>query len=230
MKVCNKLGQTEEAQRHLAQFEALKARQLAGEATREELQDEKFIPPRIAEIQTLVAKAYLDGGDIDAAERHIRQAAATYEKETESRQMLVQLMSRKKQWREALVSVKELRQIEPANSVHYWNEGILYQRANMFDDAERVFRDFCKSQPAQDGGYASLAALYFQENRKLNEARSLAERAVDLNPSAHNYWLLGSIAKKQGDVTTARAAFKRAAEIDPENLELAKMYESIGIN
>lgn len=227
VKVCNKLGDTTAAKAYLRQFEELKAAQLAGEATREELQDEKFLPPRIAEIMTLVGKSYAEHDELDLAERYFEQAAAVSDTDIESRKMLVQVTMNAGRWREALQWVRDLRRLEPLNSVHHWNEGILCQRAGQIDEAEQIFRDYCRLRPAHNEGYASLAALFLQSNRKLNEARSLAERAVELEPSSRNYWLLGSVAHKQRDLSTARAALRQALELDPDNPELAKSYESL---
>jgi Flp pilus assembly protein TadD len=58
----------------------------------------------------------------------------------------------------------------------------------------------------------------------------LAERAVELDPTARNFSLLASIAQKQKDFSTARAAIREALALDPENQELIKLYESLSKN
>ncbi len=227
VKACSKLGQQSEANKYALRFEELKASQLAGEATRDVLQDQHFVPPRIAEILTLAGKSYLEAGDRENAESLFRRAAATSDRDVESRQLLVQLDTATSRWKSALVTTQELRQIEPQNTLHFWNEGILYERARRIDDAERVFREFCRMRPADDAGYAALAALFFRNHHKTNEARALAEQAVELAPTARNWWLLGSIAKSQGDRSAARVALKNAVDLDPENKELIALYDSL---
>jgi tetratricopeptide (TPR) repeat protein len=228
IKAHNKLGERQQADELVARLEELKSMQLAGEATRETLRDEKFMPPRIAEILTFVGKSYLERGSLDAAQRHFEQATTVAPADVESRKQLVQLATQRNDWQAALRRNQELRELEPGNRMHVWNEGAFLERAGRVEEAEQVFRDICDSQPADDAGYSALAALLLRNNRKLNEARSLAERAVQLSPSAHNYWLLGLIAKRQGDVSAARAALKQAISIDPENKEMSALYESLG--
>jgi tetratricopeptide (TPR) repeat protein len=227
VKACTKLGQQSEANEHALRLEGLKTSRLTSEATRDVLQDETFVPPRIAEIVTLAGKSYLQAGDLTTAEQLFRQAAATSERDVESRQLLIQLDTAASRWNSALETTQELRQIEPHNTLHFWNEGILYERAEKLDDAERVFREFCRTRPADDAGYAALAALFFRNQRKTNEARALAEQAVELAPTARNWWLLGSIANSQGDRSAARIALKNAVDLEPENKELLTLYESL---
>lgn len=226
-KVCTKLGLNDEAKQYLERFQKLKAEQQSGEAVRTELQDHIYMPPRIAEIETFIGKAYFENHDVVQAEKYFRQAAQRAERDLESRKMMAQLMSAMGKWGEAIRWTKELGKLDSGNGLHYWNEGVLYTRARLYDDAERVFRDICRLEPARDTGYASLAELYLETNQKLDEARTLAERAVELEPTARNHWILASVAQKQRDYVTARAVLNRALAIDPQNAALRKMYDSL---
>jgi len=56
-----------------------------------------------------------------------------------------------------------------------------------------------------------------KEHRRLAEAKTLAETAVNLEPSPPHFELLMAIAREMGDMNTARQARARALELDPTN-------------
>jgi tetratricopeptide (TPR) repeat protein len=213
-KVSAKLGQAEEAARYREQFEKLKADQRRVDTgstnVRNEIQDDRFLPMRVGEILTYAGRAYLAHDDVQRAEPCFLKAAAVSSKDVDCRQLLSEITRKQGRFGDSLRWVKELKQIQPKNNLHYRNEGLLYVSLGRLDDAERVFRDICALEPARAFGYAALADLYLQAGRNLAQAGSLAERAVDLEPSAGHWRLLAAIAQKSGDNATARAATEQA--------------------
>lgn len=125
------------------------------------------------------------------------------------------------------VAIEELKSLEPKNHLHLRNEGLLYARMGKLDEAERVFREICRLEPARGFGYAALADLLLRRGRALAEARGLAERAVDLEPTAQHWTLLATTANQMGDRTAARAALERALALDPGNPQIKSVYASI---
>ncbi len=228
--VCAKLGEAEQAAEFRRQFERLKTQQLQSESrmgVREEMRDDLYVPARVAEILTYAARAYLRHGDAERAETCLRKAADVSPADVECRRVLSELCGREGQLEEALRWVRELRKIDPDNVLHYRNEGILYGRLNRFDEAEQVFRDICRVAPERGFGYAALAELYLRTGRNLAEAKSLAERAVELEPTASSCSVLAALAEQAGDLDQARAALEQAMTLDPDNAKYQRMYESI---
>ena len=223
--VCAKLGETERAAQYRDQFQKLKTAQLRNESKmgiRHEMVDSLFIPVRVAEIMTFAGKAYLEHGNLEVAEKRLRRAAAIDPKHVECWRTLSTVYDRQGRLQEALQCVKELRKLEPNSILHYRNEGILYGRLNRFEEAERVFRDLCRLAPQSSFAYAALAELYLRTGRNLAEAKSLAEKAVELEPTARNSAVLAALAKRAGDPATARSALEGAVRLDPNN---AKYYQ-----
>jgi hypothetical protein len=72
--------------------------------------------------------------------------------------------------------------------------------------------------PDRSWGYVSLARLYVQANRKLDQAKTYAQTAVRLEPVAANYRLLSEVCMKIRDLAGARAAMRLAAELEHDNL------------
>jgi len=230
MKVYAKLGQADLAADCRKRFQEIKASQLQSEMgrdnTREGLRDAIYAPTQAGEILTYVGKAYRAHGDLTAATRCLEKAASLSADAVECRELLSELAQERQRPQEALRWVGELKRLQPENRLHYRNEGILYARMGNEAEAERVFRDICRLEPARAFGYAALADLFLRQERNLTEARSLAERAVELEPVAPHWALLASIARKSGDEQTARKALEQAAAAGSAPASARANYES----
>jgi Flp pilus assembly protein TadD len=75
--------------------------------------------------------------------------------------------------------------------------------------------------------HAALAQLYLKTNRKLPQARELLRTAVELEPTAPNYFLLGTACLASGDSTGAGEAISQALKLDPENATYRRLYDSM---
>ena len=128
---------------------------------------------------------------------------------------------------EALAIVEELRRIEPRNVIHVRSLGILQGRLGRWDAAQKTFRELCTVAPDWAVGYAGLAESYLRTGKELRQARTLAARAAEMEPSAWNYLILGAICQQQGDLDDARSALKKAIALDPNNPRYRQLYESL---
>jgi tetratricopeptide (TPR) repeat protein len=81
--------------------------------------------------------------------------------------------------------------------------------------------------PQASDGYRELARLYLKNARKTARARKLAEKALALDASAANYFMLGWACHASGDRASALAATKRALELEPDNSECQRLYQAI---
>lgn len=79
-----------------------------------------------------------------------------------------------------------------------------------FDEAERAYQKAIELALARARAYAMLADLYLQTDRKLHEAKRLAQKAVELQPETPLYRLLSVACEKTGDAAGARAAGQKA--------------------
>lgn len=86
--------------------------------------------------------------------------------------------------------------------------------------AEDAYRKTLEMAPDNAGAMNNLAYLLLSSNRKLDEARKLAERAVALQPQAASFHdTLARIQLKTGDREAALKSFERALAADPSSLE-----------
>jgi cytochrome c-type biogenesis protein CcmH/NrfG len=81
--------------------------------------------------------------------------------------------------------------------------------------------------PERPEGYAALGQLYVQTDRRLSEAKTLARKAVELEPVAVNYFLLSTACDKNHDYGGALTAIQRAMDLDPGNLRYREAFERI---
>jgi Flp pilus assembly protein TadD len=65
---------------------------------------------------------------------------------------------------------------------------------------------------------------------RLSEARTAAQRAVDLEPTASNYSVLGAVCARTGDSDAALAAIETAMNMEPNNAKYTQLYEQIQRN
>jgi Flp pilus assembly protein TadD len=117
---------------------------------------------------------------------------------------------------------EQLRQIDPGNPTYHLNAGTVYAELQQFDAAEEAIRKAIELKPNLAVGHRSLVRILLIRNRKLPEAKALAQKLVELEPSAPNYSLLGEACRRNGDVAGAREALRRALELEPGNTKTHK--------
>ena len=96
-----------------------------------------------------------------------------------------------------------------------------------FDRAEWAYRKVIRLSPRRGVGYRELANLYMQSGKDAGEARSLAEKAVQVEPTLDHYTLLGRICWHLGDKASARAALAEALRLDPANSATQAVYQQM---
>ena len=76
-------------------------------------------------------------------------------------------------------------------------------------------------------GYVELARLYLTAQKNLIRTIGLAQRAVDLQPSAGNYHLLSWTHTVNGQYPQALQAIEKAMALAPNNKKYQMHYEQI---
>ena len=117
----------------------------------------------------------------------------------------------------ALRICRRLIQLDPDNPTYYLNVGAFSAALKRFDSAEKAYEEVVRLMPNSSTGYRALAGLYLNTNRQLPAAKTLAEKAVELEPIAVNYHALSVACEKNGDPAGALAAIQRAAELEPDS-------------
>jgi Flp pilus assembly protein TadD len=135
------------------------------------------------------------------------------------------LLAKQNKTSEALQVVEELRQIEPENPDHWLSLGTLRARLKRFDAAESAFRRAISLGPKRAEGRIGLVQMLLATGRNLPEAKTLAQAAVELQPTAENYFVLSAACLSVRDLPGARAAIREATTRDPDN---PKYREALG--
>jgi tetratricopeptide (TPR) repeat protein len=93
--------------------------------------------------------------------------------------------------------------------------------------AERMFIQTIEDFPDYALGYVELVRLYLTAQKNLPKTVGLAQRAVDLYPSAGNYHLLSWTHTVNGQYPQAIQAIQKAMALAPNNKKYQMHYEQI---
>jgi len=211
------LGDREKAGRYRAQFEKLKRNDMAAQKKRRREHDDSVLLRRtLAAAYSAAARLYAAHGNPEKAETCFRKAALADPRDSESRNALVAMLEQHRP-DEALSFLVELAKLEPDRPEGWVRVGALRARLKQPEAAEEAFRKAIGLAPNRPDAYRGLVQLYLTTRRSLTEAKILAQKTVDLEPSGEDYFLLSAACLGNGDRPGARTAIERAIEKDPGN-------------
>ena len=226
--VCGRLKERAKAQKYMAIFKKLKAEDMKILKDRNSAFDDLVVMRKgVAETYIDAERIYRAHGMVEKAEELLEMAATLDPKNTVCFMKLASLYQMTNRISDALEMHKKISQIEPENPTCYLNIGIFSTQLNRFADAEEAFRKAIALAPNSSSGYRELAQLYLKTGRKLPEARELAKRAVALEMTAVNYFVLCWSYDKNDDPANALKAIERAIQLEPDNLKYKQIYEHI---
>jgi len=230
---CAKLGDQARAEEWRKRFRELRERDT--QAHRDYLNtfdDAAEARAKVAEVYAAASRVYLLYNQAEEAEELLLRARRLEPAHLKSGQALARLYELQGRTEEALRISRELAERAPKDLGAQVEFGLLCARQGRFDEAEEALGKALRLAPQRDESYAALAGLYLQSKRKPLEAKVLALRAADLEPSARNYNLLSGACHRSGDAPGARSAIDRAVALDPDNAEYrqaqAVVYQGTG--
>ena len=97
----------------------------------------------------------------------------------------------------------------------------------LLEKGEDAFKKTIKIVPDEAILYTGLAVLYLETNKKPDKVLKLAEKAVALEGSAENYYLLCNAYYKNNDTDKAFSAIRKVIEMSPNNDIYRQMYDKI---
>ena len=226
--VCAQLGDSDMAKAYSEKFKKLRAEERKDLRGRK-LQYDDFVETQKNAALTYIeaGRMYRDGGKLQKAEELLKRAAGLDPENVISLQELASLYQKQGQLSKALEMHKKISEIVPDNPICYANIGIFSVQLKQYDGAEQAFRKAIALAPKRSEGYRELARLYLEMGVKLHQARQLAEKAVELEQAAVNYFVLSLVCYKNGDTANAFSAIKRAVQLEPGNPEYLHLYKLI---
>jgi len=104
-------------------------------------------------------------------------------------------------------------------AMEYQKAEVLFKRGDFQGAARRV--DLALSLNPHEADYFAMRAhIYFQLNTELEQAASLAQRAIRLNPrNVRAHFVLGQILKRHGQIAQALEHFQRVIELEPKHID-----------
>ncbi len=226
--ISTRLGNSDKAKEYSEKFKKLKAE------AREDLKDRKVLYDDIDQTRKNTALTYIeaaqvyrDAGKLDKAQELLRRAIGLDPGNIACLLQMASLHQNNGRLSEALQVHKKIAEIEPENAICHFKIGILSARLNRLDEAEQAFRKVIALAPQQSSGYRELALLHLKKGEKLRQAVQLAQKAVALEATAVNYFVLSWACFRNGDHAKALAAIKQAIELEPGNPQYLQLYELI---
>jgi len=225
---CTRLGLKDESKQAQQKFKQLEAEdQKAGRHWRQVFEPLMVTRRSVAHTHTDIGRVYNEHGYPDKAEQLWQEAARLDPNNIECRFHLSALYLQNLKLSEALGLYEQITRIDPENGVSYLFIGNISARMNRFDDAEKAYRKVIEAAPKRSDGYRALARLYLQLNRNLSEAKTLASKAVELEPTAMHYYILAAVCDKNEDLAGALAAIGQAIEMEPDNMQYRRTQQLI---
>jgi tetratricopeptide (TPR) repeat protein len=228
---CLRLGQTEEAARYREQFQKLEAidrRSLTDRSGREDtLTGLPMVRKTVAQTLFGAAQIYSVHQQADKAAELFRWSASLDADQPVYRAALEAHYVQRKALAEGLAVFKQLAEEQPESSLNYLFLGRFHGRLGQFEPAEQAYRKVQQLAPQWAAGYRALAELYLRANLKPAEARTLAQRAVELEPSGPHYYLLAVACFKDNDRTGTVDAMKKAVALSPDEKRYQEFLQEL---
>ena len=218
-----KLGNSEQAEIAMAQFQHLKTYEDTVHQYREALYSNPNLPilyiklgelheayanlteaTRLYEIATQVhpshLPAYLHLGEVFIKQRAFEKAARVYQKATE---------------------------IAPGNLQVWLKLGAIYINQQRFELAISAFKQAIVVDKTAAEGYNNLARVYAGIGKEMQQAIDLAKHAVSLAPTARHYDTLAYAYYRNGQYTQALEAINQAVTLAPDADAYSKLLSKI---
>ena len=112
-----------------------------------------------------------------------------------------------------------------ANINEMINQAKILLSKSKFEDAEIIFKEILKNEPAYFKAYINIGVISIKLN-KLNEAEKNFKKAIQIKPDFDlAYFNLGTIQEKLGKIEEAEKNFKKAIDLRPDYVEA---YTNLG--
>ena len=143
------------------------------------------IPAASGGLPIQLRRAYIlqKQGRINDARELIRQAPAKDAQEARSKVLAETTLLRDAQrWREAYAVLEEGNKTYPNDADLLYEQGMLAEKLKRYDDMEHLLRRVMALQPNNANAYNALGFSLADHNLRLNEARQLIVKALELSP------------------------------------------------
>jgi len=228
---CMRLSQDEEAGRYREQFQKLEAndrRTLTDRSARSDtLSGLPLVRKTVARTFFGAARLYQAHEQTGKAVELFRRSAILDPDNPTYRAALEAYFSQCNALAEGLAVFERIATDQPENPLNYLFLGRIHGRLDQFEAAERAYRKVQELGPKWAEGYRALADLYLRANRKLPDARVMAARACELEPSGPHFFLLALTCAKNNDRPGAIMAANKALALSPSEGKYQELLKQL---
>jgi tetratricopeptide (TPR) repeat protein len=222
---CQRMGELEEAKRYQEAYRNSRGSEIDQRVEdRRTYDDLQVLSESLAGIYIDAGQVYFSQQDAVGAERFWRRSMTLNDQDIRPYQALAQLYLRQGKLPGTIGMFQRLLEVDPTHTGARLELARLYAQADQAEAAEAEMKRVCQDAPQDAEGFAALAQLYSQLGGRTQQAVSAAEQAVQIEPTAATYALLGTIKNSAGDRPGAVEAFRRAADLAPDNVQYLQMY------
>jgi tetratricopeptide (TPR) repeat protein len=212
-----KRDEWDNAQRHFDEFRTLRdAEERTARVAQQELSDENRVRTTLVNTCLAAGRVYVRHGLTLQAQQSWRRAADLDPQNRASRELLCEWFVQHDRPADAIPWRQELCQLDGENPRQWLELGILRGKNRQPDEAAAAFRKAIELDANSALAYSALAEIEMLPGRDSPEAVRLAERAVALEPSARNHYVLATARWVAGDAERARMALEEAIRQRPD--------------
>ena len=164
-----------------------------------------------------LAIGHLQKGDLDSAEKLLKQSLNLAPKNSEALRLLGVTFAFKKDLQEALKALDKAIKIDPNNWLAHSNRGNVLKELNQFDAALKSYDRTIALQPNYAEAYNNKGNLY-QDMRRYEEAVRSYDQAIALQPNyAEAYSNAGNALNKLNLLDLSLSAHEKAMQLGGDN-------------
>lgn len=223
-KVYTHLKQPDKAREHMQTFLKLKTVLEGSDDQRIVLDEAPVARARAAGLYRRAHSFYSSGERSTVGQRLLERAVALAPQDTRNWEKLGAFHFERRQFRTALAHFEKARQIDPNNPLFYLNIAALHNWLQRPGQAEATLTEALARFPQRALVHAELARFYLHRRSHAAAAKTQAERAVALEPSGANYFVLARACEATGDVAGAARAIERAVAREPDNAQFRDLH------
>ena len=231
MTACQRMDQTDEATSYRETFIHLESTDRTALQDRSGKEDTlsgvSMVSQTVAKTLFGAAQIHLAHGAYAKAEALFLDSARLDADNLTFRSFLESFYVERKTLPQGISAFEQLVESQPDNVLNLYYLGRLETRLGHFEKAEENYQKVLKLTPTWASGMHALAELYLIQNRQLDQARKLAQQAVDLEPTDARYYLLAVACAKNKDLTSALNAANEALAQSPEDARYIRLTQQL---
>lgn len=180
------------------------------------------IDPHYYHAYYLLGSAYHQSGQDNESIKYLSQAT----EDIEACNLLGVIYEKRGNFEKAIGQLKQALKIDPNSKKAYNNLGVVYEKMHQIDKAIEMYKQAIDKASDYAKPYESLARIYIRKG-ELNDALRVSQKAVKLNPSSFNFYVLGCLYYKNGFYHEAESALKEAVRLSPQTPLYSKTLAAI---